>query len=463
MRHAQWMVGLALIAGCSTSAAHTNDATSGGSFHLPIQYRTLANGLRVVLSPDHSAPLVTVAVYYHIGFRLEPRGRTGFAHLFEHLMFQGSEHLGKTEFAKLVEQNGGNFNGSTRFDFTNYYETVPSNTLEMFLWAEADRMHSLAITKDNLTNQQGVVKSEVRENVLNLAYGGFPWLDMPQYANTNWSNAHNFYGDLRDIDAATLRDASTFHQQYYAPNNAVLVVCGDLDSAQTSRWIDAYFASIPRAPAPPAVDLSEPRQDKEIRARKTDSLATRPALAFAYHVPSRNTPEYFAMGLIDQILLQGNDSRLYQSVVQQAGLAGDVTGGINLLGNMFDYEGPMLWIGYLYHDRNTSDVEILRVVDATIDSLMTVPVDPTVLARARVKARAQLYAALGDVTGGEADILASYALFDNDPSRVNTIDSSFAAVTPALIQRTAQEYLRPTNRTVLTVLPGKAGDATVVQ
>jgi predicted Zn-dependent peptidase len=149
--------------------------------------------------------------------------------------------------------------------------------------------------------------------------------------------------------------------------------------------------------------------------------------------------------------------------VQQAGLAGDVTGGINLLGNMFDYEGPMLWIGYLYHDRNTSDVEILRVVDATIDSLMTVLVDPAVLARARVKARAQLYATLGDVTGGEADILASYALFDNDPSRVNTIDSSFAAVTPALIQRTAQEYLRPTNRTVLTVLPGKAGDATVVQ
>ena len=464
MRHLLRFLSVVILAGCGASAAGTKAESSARAFHLPVQYRTLPNGLRVVLSPDHTAPIVTVAVYYHIGFRIEPRGRTGFAHLFEHLMFQGSDHLGKLAFIKLVEANGGSLNGSTRFDFTNYYETVPSNTLETFLWAEADRMRSLAITQDNLTNQQGVVKSEVRVNVINTPYGGFPWLDMPQYANTNWYNAHNFYGDLHDIDAATLTDAAAFHRAYYAPNNAVLVVWGDLDSAQTSQWIDTYFASIPQAPGAARPDIAEPVQDKEIRAQKTDSLATRPALAFGYHMPPRNTPEYFAMGLIDQILLQGNDSWLYQALVQHAGLTADVSGGINLLGNMFDYEGSMLWIGSLYHDQNHSDAEILHLVDTTIDSLRNVRIDSATLARALVKARVQLYGSMTAGFGpGAADILASYALFDNDPNRVNTIDSSFRAVTPELIQRTAQAYLRPTNRTVLSVLPGKTGDATAVQ
>ena len=198
-------------------------------FQVPVEYRTLPNGLRVVMSRDTTTPTVTVAVYYHIGFRIEPRDRTGFAHLFEHLMFQGSQNLGKMQFIKLVQSNGGILNGSTRFDFTNYFEIVPANTLETFLWGEADRMRGLAITQDNLTNQQGVVKSEVRVNVLNTPYGGFPWLDMPQYANTNWYNAHNFYGDLRDIDAATLTDAQSFFRTYYSPGNAVLVVAGDID------------------------------------------------------------------------------------------------------------------------------------------------------------------------------------------------------------------------------------------
>ena len=174
--------------------------------------------------------MAVVAVYYNIGFRIEPRDRTGFAHLFEHMMFQGSENLGKMEFIKLVQSNGGVLNGSTRFDFTNYFEVVPSHALETALWAEADRMKGLAITGDNLKNQQEVVKNEVKVNVLNQPYGGFPWLDLPQYANTNWYNAHNFYGDLKDLDAATLEDVRSFFKTFYAPNNAVLVVVGRLRS-----------------------------------------------------------------------------------------------------------------------------------------------------------------------------------------------------------------------------------------
>ena len=209
-------------------------AAQDGSLAIPVDYRKLDNGLKVVLSPDTTAPIVTVAVYYNIGFRIEPRDRTGFAHLFEHMMFQGSENMGKMEFIRLVQSNGGVLNGSTRFDFTNYFEIVPAHKLETMLWAEADRMKGLAITQENLKNQQEVVKNEVRVNVLNRAYGGFPWLDMPQYANVNWYNSHNFYGDLKDLDAATLEDVKAFFATFYAPNNAALVVVGDFDDQMLS-------------------------------------------------------------------------------------------------------------------------------------------------------------------------------------------------------------------------------------
>src|SRR6478672_1918556 len=263
-------------------------ATSPG-LSIPVEYRKLPNGLKVVLSRDTTAPTAVVAIYYNIGFRIEPRDRTGFAHLFEHMMFQGSTNLGKMEFVKLIQSNGGVFNGSTRFDFTNYFEIIPSHALETTLWAEADRMRGLAITQDNLTNQQGVVKSEVRVNVLNRPYGGFPWLDMPQYANTNWHNAHNFYGDLKDLDAATLADVDKFFKTYYVPSNAVLVVVGDFESAPTLAKIKEYFGKIPSPPKPAPPDISEPKQEKEKRASKDDKLATKPALAFAYHVPKVNT------------------------------------------------------------------------------------------------------------------------------------------------------------------------------
>src|SRR5207237_8997628 len=257
-----------------------------GGLGIPVQYEKLSNGLKVVISPDHTSPVAVVGVYYGIGFRIEPRDRTGFAHLFEHMMFQGSQNLGKLQFIKLVKSNGGILNGSTRFDFTNYFEVVPSNAVQTMLWAEADRMKGLAITQDNLTNQQGVVKSEVRVNVLNRPYGGFPWLPMPQAANTNWYNAHNFYGDLTDLDAATLDDVQKFFRSYYAPNNAVLVVAGDIDTAQVLSRVKQYFEAIPRQEIPARPDISEPRQDLEKRVSQDDTLASRPAMACRYDVHS---------------------------------------------------------------------------------------------------------------------------------------------------------------------------------
>ncbi|NNL90263.1 MAG: insulinase family protein, partial [Marinicaulis sp.] len=270
-------------------------------FEVPVSYHKLDNGLKVVLSEDHAVPTTTIAVYYGIGFRIEPRDRTGFAHLFEHMMFQGSKNLGKAEFIALVNSNGGVLNGSTRFDFTNYFEIVPSHKLETMLWAEADRMRGLAITQENLTNQQGVVKNEVKVNVLNQPYGGFPWLDLPQTAFENWHNAHNFYGDLAELDAATLDDVQQFFDSYYAPNNAALVIVGDFDPAQAMSWVHQYFDDIPAVEMAAKPDLTEARQEEARNGSRVDPLATRPAIAWGYHMSERNSPEYFAMGLLDQV------------------------------------------------------------------------------------------------------------------------------------------------------------------
>jgi predicted Zn-dependent peptidase len=359
------------------------------------------------------------------------------------------------EFIKLVQKNGGIVNGSTRFDFTNYFQIVPPHTVETILWAEADRMRGLAITQDNLTNQQGVVKNEVKVNVLNQPYGGFPWLDMPQVANLNWFNAHNFYGDLEDLDAATLDDVKRFFETYYAPNNAALVVTGNIDPEQTLGWIRKYFGPVKAVTQPAKPDIAEPPQQEEKRASKSYPQAPRPALAVAYHAPPRLTPDYYAMGLIDQILLQGNDSRLYQALVRKGGYTGDIEGGINYpLGSMFDLNGPTLWMSWLFHDRNRSADEILKAFDAEIETLRTTPVDQATLDLAKVKMRSTLYGEIEAFSGfGLANLLASFALFDDDPTLVNRLEDEFARVTPALIQRTADQYLRRANRTVLTVEP----------
>ena len=428
---------------------------------IPVEYYKLSNGLKVVLSRDTTTPTVVVGVYYNIGFRIEPRNRTGFAHLFEHLMFQGSRNLGKLEFIKLVEQNGGLLNGSTRFDFTNYFQVVPSNALNTILWAEADRMQGPVIDTSNLNNQRDVVKNEVRVNVLNQPYGGFPWIDMPMRANTNWYNAHNFYGDLADLDAATLEDAASFFRTYYAPDNAVLVVTGDFDGAQVRPWIEQYFGPIPSVPQPAKPDLTEPRQTTERRFSRTDSLAPRPAIGLAYHVPDRYTPEWYAFGLLDQILGQGRDSRFYAELVRRRGLTGQIDAGINWgLGSMYDYNGPMLWIIQAFHDADKPADSLVAAFDAAIGPLRTRPLAREELARAVTKLRSSFYSELEQFSGfGRANLLASFALFDDDPGRINRLEAEFARITPELVMKTARTYLAPSNRTILTIVPAGTGAA----
>src|SRR5437868_3068360 len=423
--------------------------------NLPIVYYRLPNGLKVVVSENHTSPTVTVAVYYGVGFRVEPKGQTGFAHLFEHMMFQGSAHVKKFEHAKIVESVGGNLNGSTRLDYTDYYETLPAEAVETALWLEADRMRSLDVSEENLENQKKVVSEEIRVNVLNQPYALFEWLDLWQNANTNWYNAHNFYGDLREVEAAKIDDVQQFFKTYYAPNNAVLAVVGDVDPAAVRPMIEKYFGDIPLQSVPERPDISEPKQTKDKRLTEPDKLANVPAFALAYHIADHDSPD-FAPTVLLNLILQGDDSsRLYQRLVKEKAIALDWSGGINFeLGNEFDYDGPMLMVSRATYKPGHTGGEILKEVDAVVHDLQEHGVTKKELDAAKVRFRSNFYSQL-ESTFGKANLLASFALFNDDPQRINKVVAQFDAVTPEQIKSVAQRVLVPENRTSIDRVPEK--------
>jgi zinc protease len=432
-------------------------AASAQSFSVPVVYRKLPNGLRVVVSENHAAPVVVVEVMYRIGFRIEPRNRTGFAHLFEHLMFQGSEHVGKFEHVRTVNENGGILNGSTRFDHTNYFEVMPSNALELAMWLEADRMRSLKITPESLKNQQDVVSEEVRVNVLNQPYGAFDWLGLPQKANTNWYNAHNFYGDLSDLRAATLDDVKQFFDTYYAPNNAVLVVSGDTTADEVLKLAEKHFGAIPQRPLPARPDIKEPAQAAEKSFNESDKLARTPAVAFGYHLPERMTKDFFALSLLDPLLVSDESAKMYQALVKENQIASNVSGGFNYaLGNNFDYNGPMLYTFRVDYRPDLKGEDVLKVVDKVIAAVQEHGISDEELKQAKVNFRSSFLESLegGVIPGfGRADLLAALALYDDDPNRINTILGDLDKVTAADVQQAAKKYLVPANRTSIDRRP----------
>src|SRR5215471_2122940 len=255
----------------------------------PTTMNKLSNGLTVVVSEDHSAPTFGVCVSYGIGFRLEPEGRTGFAHLFEHMMFEGTPVAPKGVLEKVIEQGGGNNNGDTRYDFTEYIETSPVSALDQLLWIEADRMKTLDFSEANLENQRKVVEEEVRVNVLNQPYGLFFGIDLPGKAFDTYPNAHNFYGDFKDLDAAKIEDVKQFYEHYYAPNNAVLAIVGDVKAEEVFGKVEKYFGGILARNVPAKPKLEEKPQTAERHAEQTDKLANVPALAIGYRMPERNS------------------------------------------------------------------------------------------------------------------------------------------------------------------------------
>lgn len=417
----------------------------------------LGNGLRVVLSPDRSAPAVAVTCHYDVGFRSEPEGRTGFAHLFEHLMFQGSATLEKLEHFRLVTSNGGSFNGSTRNDFTNYYEILPSNALELGLFLESDRMRAVRLTPENLANQVAVVEEEVRVNVLNQPYGGFPWIDMPQVLFETFPNAHNAYGEFADLEAATLEEAAGFFETYYAPANAVLAVAGDFDVAAARRLVRKHFGGIESRPAPPTVDASELIPKKERRLTRHDPLAPEPAVALGYRTanPIRNFADYVAAILTNLVLTQGKASRLHRRLVKKDRLANSVSGSVGLVGGAFEVRDPAIFEIVAMYPSGVGTAEVTGAIDEEIARLIDDPPTPSELTAIK---NSSISAYLGGLDGlmTRATLLAAFEQQRSRPQLINEIPAIYQSVTPEAVSAIATKWLHPSKRAVVEVVPGAA-------
>lgn len=425
----------------------------------PTTMRKLANGLTVVVSEDHSAPTFGICVSYGIGFRLEPEGRTGFAHLFEHMMFEGTPIAPKGVLNTVIEAGGGYNNGDTRYDHTEYIETAPLSALDALLWLEADRMKTLDFSPKNLENQRNVVEEEVRVNVMNRPYGLFYAIDLPGKAYDAYPNAHNFYGDFRDLDAAKIDDVQKFYEQYYSPNNAVLAVAGDVNPEEIFAKAEKYFASIPSRPTPPRPQVEEPPQKAERRSTQTDKLAKVPALGIGYRMPARHSPDALTGAVTGELLHNGQASRLYQTLVKNKQVALSADGGVNWpLGSPFEYNGPALMTSFVVYPPNISEAQVLAAYDAAIKELAEKGPSPQDLERVVTKMRSDWYGQL-EVPIDRASALSHAVLFDGKFDRVYEIPEELAKVTPAQVKTFAAKYLVSTNRTIINRVPASAAEA----
>jgi predicted Zn-dependent peptidase len=332
----------------------------------------LDNGLRVVIAPDRSSPLVGVAVIYDVGFRSEPEGRTGFAHLFEHLMFQGTANVAKIEHIQLVQSAGGLVNGHTLPDLTAYYEALPSGELELALWLEGDRMASLALTEENLRNQVSVVEEEIKVNVLNQPYGGFPWLMLPALAYKTYPNAHNGYGDFSHLEEATVEDAADFRTKYYSPSNAVLVVCGDCKPDEVVAMANRHFGGIAGRPTPPRGPYPEPAPTSDLRKVVEDKLAPQAAFAAGYRCPDpvAHVDDYAAYVVLASVLADGDASRLRRRLVYRDRSVTDVGCILGTFGSdTFFMRDPVLFQIVVFHPGIATTDALQAAIDDELEQL----------------------------------------------------------------------------------------------
>jgi predicted Zn-dependent peptidase len=421
-----------------------------------ITHHTLDNGLRVVLAPDRSAPVVGIAVLYDVGMRSEPVGRTGFAHLFEHLMFQGSANLEKLEHFRYVQSSGGVFNGSTHLDYTNYFEALPSNALERGLFLEADRMRSPRITEENLANQLDVVKNEIRVNVLNRPYGGFPWIYLPAVLFDSFANSHNGYGGFEDLESASERDAADFFAKYYAPANAVLAVAGDLDVDATIELVDKHFGGIKRRRAPKRPSFAEPPPSGERRATHDDPHAPIPAVAVGYRVPDpvRDLDGHLATLLLTEVLSDGDASRLQRRLVQRDRLVTDISAYLGEFGDPFDERDPTaLTISAHYADAGSLD-RILTAIDEEVDRVASDGLERGELDRVRTRLVSVLFREMDPVINRTLEF-AKFELVHGRAELIGELPQLLAAV-PEEAVRAAAGRLRPERRAVLELVAGGA-------
>ncbi|WP_379681186.1 M16 family metallopeptidase [Massilia consociata] len=426
-------------------------AAKSDQWTLPVNVKKLDNGLTVIVTEDHSSPTVGVSVVYHVGMRLEPKNRTGFAHLFEHLMFQGTPNAKKGVFDTTITAGGGRNNGSTRPDYTNYIETAPVSALEPILWLEADRMKTLDFNPTTLKNQQDVVKEEIRVNVKNQPYGGFYWIDISQHAFQKWENNHDGYGSFEDLENASLDDVRAFHRDYYGPNNAVIAIAGDVTPAQGFALAQKYFGAIPARPTPKPTDFSEGLNTQEKRVVQSDPLAQVPAIAAAWKVPPRGHRDQPAMAVLGELLGGGDASLFYQGLVKGREIALNVDTLFGLTGP-FEYDGPTVMTIFALYKPNSSADAMLKAMDEEIARVVQNGVDDATLKRIKTRMLANWNNQLESFIN-RADMMAKMQVLWGDANVVNKIPGWIDGVTSEDIQRAARTYLVPTNRTVIDRKP----------
>jgi zinc protease len=412
---------------------------------ISFQEFTLKNGLRVILSEDHSAPTYSICVTYNVGSRDERPGRTGFAHLFEHMMFQGSANVGKGEHFILVLNNGGSANGTTNEDRTNYYETLPANQLELGIFLEADRMRALDVTQANFDNQRHAVQEERRLNVDNRPYGRTGELVI-ETAYDNFAYKHSTIGSMEDLNAANIEDARAFFRTYYAPNNAVLTLVGDFRTETALGLVKNYFENIPSQPFPPIPDMTEPEQTSERRKTADDAFAQAPRIDIVYKTVPGNTPDWYALRVLGHIMAGDLSSRLYQKLVKELEMVVSISAGPD------ERRGKSLfWVSLVVRpDKNLHEVESL--VYQEIERLKSAPVADWELDKVRMKLRLRQVRDLYS-TRSRANALGHYVIYYNEPDLINSVVDKVAQVTKADLQRVAGAYLATGNKTVLTTLP----------
>jgi predicted Zn-dependent peptidase len=397
--------------------------------------------------------VVAVGVHYDVGFRSEPEGRTGFAHLFEHLMFQGSESLEKLAHFRYVQSSGGSFNGSTHPDYTNYFEVLPSAALERALFLEADRMRAPRITAENLRNQVDVVKEEIRLNVLNRPYGGFPWITLPPVLYDTFPNAHNGYGDFSELEAATVDDCAAFFDAYYAPGNAVITICGDFQVDAAIELVHRHFDDVPGRPVPVRPSFAEPPPDRERRHDQPDPLAPLPALAIGYRLPDPTAgfDGYLAYEMLAAVLSDGDSSRLEQRLVHTDALATDIGARCGLFGAPLDARDPDTFTITAVHP---STVDVNRVIEATDEEIARLAADgPDSDELARITARwaATLFRE-HDRLVSRTMAIGAFELLHGRAELVTELPVMVAAMGAEQIANAAAA-LRPDSRAVLIVQP----------
>ncbi|HEX3280156.1 MAG TPA: pitrilysin family protein, partial [Pyrinomonadaceae bacterium] len=411
----------------------------------PIKQFTLQNGLRVVMSPDSAVPVVSVALYYDVGSRNEKTGRTGFAHLFEHMMFQGSENVPKAAHFQYIFNAGGTMNGTTSTERTNYFETLPASHLPLALWLESDRMRSLKVTQENLDNQRNAVQEEKRLRYDNQPYVN-AFLRINELIFKNPANAHSTIGSMEDLDAATIDDVQEFFRIYYAPNNAVLTIVGDFEEQEATALVNKYFAGIPSQPSPPPVDVSEPNDVARMQEVFPDQLAPAPAFVLGWKIPERRTPDFYALSLAADLLFEGDSSRLYQKLVKGDESVVSIQGGID------ERRGPSALYIFALPKPGEEVATIRDQIFAEIRALRAS--GPS--AEEMEKLRNSL---CNDVVRGRqstmyrAQRLAEYTLYDSDPTLMDSELDHYLSITPEQIRSSVERFLDIDNRVVLDIVP----------